>query len=77
MFGFQRVGDLIWACGDMLCKGFLLGGTAGRTTLAASSGALVDYLNGDWGIFFVITAVMVIPSLLFLYTITDKLKLND
>ena len=52
-------------------------GTAGRTTLAASSGALVDYLNGDWGIFFVITAVMVIPSLLFLYTIKDKLKLND
>ena len=38
-------------------------GTAGRTTLAASSGALVDWLNGDWGIFFVITAVMVIPSL--------------
>ena len=52
-------------------------GTAGRTTLAASSGALVDYLNGDWGIFFVITAVMVIPSLLFLYAIKDKLKLND
>ena len=52
-------------------------GTAGRTTLAASSGALVDWLNGDWGIFFVITAVMVIPSLIFLYTIKDKLKLND
>ena len=33
MFGFQRVGDMIWACGDMLCKGFLLGGTSGRTTL--------------------------------------------
>ncbi|MFW6093265.1 MAG: pyruvate dehydrogenase (acetyl-transferring), homodimeric type [Pseudomonadota bacterium] len=33
MFGFQRVGDLIWACGDMMCKGFLLGGTSGRTTL--------------------------------------------
>ena len=33
IFGFQRVGDMIWACGDMLCKGFLLGGTAGRTTL--------------------------------------------
>lgn len=33
MFGFQRVGDMIWACGDMLTKGFLLGGTAGRTTL--------------------------------------------
>lgn len=33
IFGFQRVGDMIWACGDMRCKGFLLGGTAGRTTL--------------------------------------------
>ena len=52
-------------------------GTASRTTLAASSGALVDWLNGDWGIFFIITAVMVIPSLIFLYTIKDKLKLND
>ena len=52
-------------------------GTAGRTTLAASSGALVDWLNGDWGIFFIITAAMVIPSLIFLYTIKDKLKLND
>ena len=37
-------------------------GTAGRTTLASSSGALVDWLNGDWGIFFIITALMVIPS---------------
>ncbi|RMF91516.1 MAG: pyruvate dehydrogenase (acetyl-transferring), homodimeric type, partial [Planctomycetota bacterium] len=34
MFGLQRVGDLIWAAGDMRCRGFLLGGTAGRTTLA-------------------------------------------
>ncbi len=33
MFGFQRVGDLIWAGGDALCRGFLVGGTAGRTTL--------------------------------------------
>ena len=33
MFGFQRVGDMIWACGDMFCRGFLCGGTAGRTTL--------------------------------------------
>ncbi|MBL7828894.1 MAG: pyruvate dehydrogenase (acetyl-transferring), homodimeric type, partial [Saprospiraceae bacterium] len=33
MFGFQRVGDLVWAAADMMCKGFLLGGTAGRTTL--------------------------------------------
>ena len=51
-------------------------GTAGRTTLAASSGALVDWLNGDWGIFFIITAIMVIPSLIFLYLIRKKLKLN-
>jgi pyruvate dehydrogenase E1 component len=33
MFGFQRTGDLIWAFGDMRGRGFLLGGTAGRTTL--------------------------------------------
>ncbi|MEC7136932.1 MAG: MFS transporter [Pseudomonadota bacterium] len=51
-------------------------GPAGRTTLASSSGALVDWLNGDWGIFFIITAVMVIPSLIFLFIIRNKLKLN-
>ncbi len=34
MFGFQRVGDLCWAAGDMQARGFLMGGTAGRTTLA-------------------------------------------
>ena len=33
MFGFQRVGDMIWASADMMARGFLLGGTAGRTTL--------------------------------------------
>src|SRR5260370_23371697 len=33
MFGLQRVGDLAWAAGDMRARGFLLGGTAGRTTL--------------------------------------------
>ncbi len=52
-------------------------GTAGRTTLAASSGALVDWLNGDWGIFFILTAVMVIPSLIFLFLIRKKLNLNE
>ncbi len=52
-------------------------GTAGRTTLAASSGAMVDWLNGDWGIFFVITAVMVIPSLIFLYMIKNNIKLSE
>jgi pyruvate dehydrogenase E1 component len=34
MFGFQRIGDLIWAAGDSRARGFLVGGTAGRTTLA-------------------------------------------
>ena len=34
MFGFQRIGDMAWAAGDMQAKGFLIGGTAGRTTLA-------------------------------------------
>ena len=52
-------------------------GTAGRTTLAASSGAMVDWLNGDWGIFFIITAIMVIPSLIFLYMIKDNIKLSE
>ncbi len=51
-------------------------GTAGRTTLAASSGALVDWLNGDWGIFFIMTAVMVIPSLILLWFMRNKLKLQ-
>ncbi len=34
MFGFQRIGDLAWAAGDMQARGFLIGGTSGRTTLA-------------------------------------------
>ena len=51
-------------------------GTLGRTTLAASSGELVDWLNGDWGIFFVITTVMVIPSLILLWFIRNKLKVQ-
>tara|TARA_B110000971_G_scaffold118448_1_gene121344 strand:- start:416 stop:1792 length:1377 start_codon:yes stop_codon:yes gene_type:complete len=49
-------------------------GTAGRTMLASSSGALVDWLNGDWGMFFILTALMVIPSLICLWTIKEKLK---
>ncbi len=52
-------------------------GTAGRTTLASSSGTLVDWLNGDWGIFFILTAVMVIPSLILLWIIKDKLNLRE
>jgi len=52
-------------------------GTAGRTMLASSSGALVDWLNGDWGIFFILTAIMVIPSLICLWFIKDKLKISE
>ncbi len=51
-------------------------GTAGRTLLASSSGSLVDYLNGDWGIFFIITAIMVIPSLLVLLFMKSKIKFS-
>ena len=52
-------------------------GTAGRTTLASSSGALVDWLNGDWGLFFILTAIMVIPSLIILWIMRNKLKLSE
>ena len=52
-------------------------GTAGRTTLASSSGAMVDWLNGDWGVFFIITTFMVMPSLICLWYIKDKLKIYE
>ena len=45
--------------------------------MASSSGALVDWLNGDWGIFFIITALMVIPSLLLLWLIKEKITLKE
>ena len=48
-------------------------GTAGRTLFAASSGELVDWLEGDWGAFFVITTLMVVPSLVCLWAIRAKL----
>ena len=51
-------------------------GTAGRTLLASSSGAMVDGLGGDWGLFFMITAVMVIPSLICLLIIRNKINFN-
>jgi MFS transporter, PAT family, beta-lactamase induction signal transducer AmpG len=50
-------------------------GTAGRTTLASTSGALVDWLNGDWGTFFILTAIMVIPSLICLWFMRNKIKI--
>jgi PAT family beta-lactamase induction signal transducer AmpG len=46
---------------------------AGRTFVASSSGFVVDALDGNWSLFFVLTAVMVIPSLLFLYSIRHKI----
>lgn len=49
-------------------------GTLGRTLLASSSGALVDGLDGDWGLFFIITAIMVIPSLILLWFLKDKIN---
>jgi len=51
-------------------------GTAGRTTLASSSGALVDWLNGNWGIFFILTTIMVVPSLICLWFIRNKIKIG-
>jgi PAT family beta-lactamase induction signal transducer AmpG len=52
-------------------------GTLGRTFLASSSGALVDWLNGDWGTFFIITAVMVGPSLAVLWWMRGTLTSLD
>ena len=51
--------------------------TFGRTTMAAFSGQMVDGLDGDWGLFFIITSVMVIPSLILLWFIRNKLNLSD
>jgi PAT family beta-lactamase induction signal transducer AmpG len=52
-------------------------GTAGRTLFSSSSGMMVDWLNGNWIIFFIITALMVIPSLVCLLLIRKKLNLNE
>ena len=51
-------------------------GTAGRTLLASSSGALVDWLHGDWALFFVLTTLMVVPSLLLLFLIKKRLPVS-
>ena len=52
-------------------------GTAGRTLFASSSGMMVDWLNGNWIVFFIITALMVIPSLICLFLIKKNLRLNE
>ena len=44
IFGMQRIGDMVWACGDAMTKGFLIGGTAGRTTL---NGEGVQHQDGQ------------------------------
>ncbi len=49
-------------------------GNFGRTVFASSSGLLVDSLGGNWVVFFIITALMVVPSLIMLYWIGKKLK---
>jgi pyruvate dehydrogenase E1 component len=49
MFGFQRVGDLVWAAGDMQARGFIFGATAGRTTLA---GEVLQHQDGHNLLFF-------------------------
>lgn len=48
-------------------------GNLGRTFLSGSSGYLIDYLNGNWALFFLLTALMVIPSLIFLFLIRKRL----
>ena len=45
----------------------------GRTVLASSSGILVDWMDGNWSLFFILTALMVIPSLLFLWSIKEQI----
>ncbi len=52
-------------------------GTAGRTLLASSSGALVDWLKGDWGIFFIMTSLMVLPSLICLWYIRKQIQISE
>ncbi|MDO8519833.1 MAG: pyruvate dehydrogenase (acetyl-transferring), homodimeric type, partial [Deltaproteobacteria bacterium] len=56
MFGFQRIGDLIWAAADMRTKGFLVGGTAGRTTLAGEG---LQHQDGQSHV-----AALAVPNLL-------------
>lgn len=51
--------------------------TFGRTTMAAFSGKMVDGLDGDWGLFFILTTLMVVPSLIVLWFIRKKLNLSD
>ena len=51
--------------------------TAGRTLLSSLSGVLVDALDGRWDVFFIITALMIIPSLLLLFNLRNALQQFD
>lgn len=51
--------------------------TFGRTTVAAFSGVMVDKLGGNWSLFFIITTLMVIPSLIVLWFIRNKMNLSE
>lgn len=49
-------------------------GALGRNTLGSTSGILVDFMDGNWALFFILTAIMVIPSLMFLWNIRHKIS---
>ena len=52
-------------------------GALGRTTLSSMSGQIVDWLNGNWALFFMLTALMVLPSLILLMKLAKTTKLNE
>jgi pyruvate dehydrogenase E1 component len=64
MFGMQRVGDLVWAAGDIGAKGFMLGGTAGRTTLNGEGYSIRMDTVICWLILFLILLLMILHSLM-------------
>ena len=59
MFGFQRIGDLAWAAGDSQARGFLIGATAGRTTLAGEGFSIRMVIVICWLQTFLIVLVMI------------------
>ncbi len=71
MFGFQRIGDLIWAAGDMRCRGFVLGGTAGRTTLAGEG---LQHQDGNSHLFALAYPNLRVRSLLRLRNGSDRAR---
>ncbi len=70
-FGFQRIGDLIWAAGDSRCRGFLIGATAGRTTL---SGEGLQHQDGSSHLLFSVVPSCVAYDPCFGYELTAILR---